>query len=119
MQLETDMRMQMDGKVEMHMHMQGPSVAYSGTFISEALLGRLEVGKTRSDWVLAVFGEPTDRAALDDGSEIWKWAYLPVRQQGAVITVLSTGGGKEEPRIQSSTTFVHIREGVVAEAWRD
>lgn len=118
--MKMDGVMRVEGPIEMNMRMEGPSVAYTGTFISEALLERVEIGETRQDWILAVFGEPTGRGELADGSEIWKWAYVPVRQQGEFLTLLSTGGGgKEEPTIQTATTFVHLRNGVVVETWRD
>lgn len=127
MRLESDMKMQGDmrgsmkieGPIEMSVRMEGPSVAYEGVYISEGLLERVEKGVTRADWLLAVFGEPTARSTLDDGSEIWKWAYMPVRQQGSIVTLLSTGGGKDEPKIQTATSFVHLREGLVVETWRD
>jgi len=112
--------MRIDGPIEINMQMQGPSVTYTGVFVSESLLERVHIDSTTSDWLLAVFGEPTSRAALDDGTEIWKWAYLPLSQQGSFVTILSTGGGgKEEPTIQTATTFIQLRDGVVIDKWRD
>ncbi len=128
MKLATDMKMQgnmdmndtmrIEGPIQVQMQMQGPSVKYSGVYISEDLLKRVELKQTRYDWLLAVFGEPTNRAELADKSEIWKWAYVPVEQETSFVTVFS-GGGKDEPKIQTATTFVHLRDGVAVDKWRD
>lgn len=123
MKLEGDLKgaMKIEGPIEITMRIDGPSVEYNGVYISETLLERVTLNETRADWLLAVLGEPTGQHTLDDGSEIWKWAYVPVRQKsGSMITFLSWGeGGKNEPKIQTSTTFAHLRDGIVVEKWRD
>jgi len=122
MKLEGDLSgsMRIDGPIEIQMRIQGPSVTYTGVYVSESLLERVRVDSTTSDWLLAVFGEPTSRGALDDGTEIWKWAYLPVAQEGSFVTLLSTGGGgRDEPTIQTATSFVQLRDGIVIDKWRD
>jgi len=121
MKMEGDMRgsMKIEGPIQIQMEMQGPSIKYHGVYVSDSLLERVYVDSTRADWLLAVFGEPTSRAALDDGSEIWKWAYLPVAQEGSFVTLFSPSGGKDEPKVQTATTFVHLRDGVVIDKWRD
>ncbi len=120
MKLASDMKvegaMRFDGPIQIQM--QGPRVEYTGVFISEALVERVVIGETRSDWILAVFGEPTARASLDDGSEIWKWAYVPLYEEKPVFAMLSTGG-RDEPTVTQATTFVHLRDGIAVEAWRD
>lgn len=121
MKMEGDMRgtMKIEGPIQIQMEMQGPSIKYHGVYVSENLLKRVHVDSTRADWLLAVFGEPTSRAALEDGSEIWKWAYVPVAQEGSFVTLFSPSGGKDEPKVQTATTFVHLRDGVVIDKWRD
>jgi len=123
MKLDGDLKgsMMIEGPIEISMRVEGPSVEYTGVYISETLLERVTLNATRADWLLAVFGEPTDRSRLDDGSEIWKWAYVPVRQKsGSIVTFLSFGGsGKDEPKIQTATTIVHLRDGLVIDKWRD
>jgi hypothetical protein len=123
--LESEMEvvgaMRLEGPIEISMRVDGPSVEYDGVHISETLLDRVVLNETRADWILAVFGEPTGQSRLDDDSEIWKWAYVPVRQKsGSIVTFLSFGeGGKDEPKILTSTTIVRLRDGVVIEKWRD
>ncbi len=120
MKLDTDMTMAGSMRFEgpIQIQMQGPRVEYTGVFVSEGLVDRVEPGTTRADWILAVFGEPTGRATLDDGSEIWKWAYIPLFEEKPVLAMLNTGGD-DEPTVTQSTTFVHVRDGVVVETWRD
>lgn len=108
----------LEGPIQIQMQMQGPSVKYEGTYVSEKLLDRVNVGETRSDWLVAVFGEPTGKAVLGDGSEIWKWSYRPLEAQGSVFSVFGSGA-KDEPKLQQSTTFVRLNNGVVVEKWRD
>ncbi|MBL9118771.1 MAG: hypothetical protein JNL80_02515 [Phycisphaerae bacterium] len=100
------------------MEISGPSINYSGTYVSEALFDHIDAGETKADWILAVLGEPDARTGLNDGTEIWRWAYQPNREQLAAVTVWSTGE-KEEPRVRQSLTFVQLRDGVVLDKWRD
>lgn len=116
--MKLDGAMRIEGPIQVQMSMQGPRVEYSGVYISEKLLDRVNTGKTTTDWLLAVFGEPTSRAALNDGSEIWKWAYVPLFEEKPMFAMLNTGG-KDEPTVTQSTTFVQVRDGVVIETWRD
>lgn len=116
MKLEGVMRI--DGPIQMQVQMQGPRVEYSGVYISEALFERVEVGETTSDWVLAVFGEPTGQASLNDGTEIWKWAYIPLFEEKPLMALLNTGG-EDEPTVTQSTTFLHLRSSLVIDKWRD
>jgi len=122
MKMEGDLNgaMRIEGPIEISMRIDGPSVEYTGIYISETLLERVIVNETRADWLLAVLGEPTGRSRLEDDSEIWKWAYVPVRQKsGSIVTFLSFGEGKDEPKIQTATTIIQLRDGLVIEKWRD
>lgn len=98
----------------------GPSVAYEGTFISEAMMDLVEEGETSGEWVLAVFGEPDFRAALSNGEEIWRWTYRPVRHQSALLDLFNIGDDEEkEPRPEHVTAFVTVRDGMVVSKWRE
>ncbi len=122
MELDGQMKMEgvmrVEGPIQMQVQMQGPRVEYSGVYISEALFERVDVGETTSDWVLAVFGEPTGRASLNDGTEIWKWAYVPLFEEKPLMSILSTGG-EDAPTVTQSTTFLHMRSSLVIDKWRD
>lgn len=98
-------------------HMRGPTIKYEGVYISDALFERVELGKTCVDWLLAVLGEPTKRAPLEDGSAIRKWSYRPVEQEASLVQILSGGDG--EPSLHPVTVLVHLRDGVGIEKWSD
>lgn len=96
--------------------MQGPTIHYEGTQISDELLDRVKPGTTTEEWALAVFGEPTARAELKDGTAILRWTYRPVDQQGSLLQVF--GGSESEPKLASQTVFLHVRGGVVIDKWK-
>ncbi len=113
-----DSTLRLDGPMQIQMEMRGPTIRYEGVYISDKLLERVDVGKTTTDWLIAVFGEPTHKATLRDSTEIWKWSYRPLEQEGSVVSVFG-GGSKDEPKQQPSTAFVRIRAELVIEKWRD
>jgi hypothetical protein len=121
-QLELDGAMRLEGAVEIkgpiQMQLSGPSITYAGVYVSEALFDRIDEGSTTGEWVRAVIGEPMSTSQLRDGTEIWRWSYQPERESLAPITVWSSGG-KEEPRVRQSLTFLQLRDGIVIEKWRD
>ncbi len=114
--VETDSTLHGDMKLEMHI--QGPTIKYDGVFVSEKLFDRVKEGKTGTDWLIAVLGEPTSKAELRDGSEIWKWSYRPLEQGVSVVTLFG-GGSKDQPQPQPSSAFVRIQGATVVEKWRD
>lgn len=122
MKLETDMRgdlattLKLDGPIQMSLQMQGPTIRYEGTYISDELLGHVEVGKTTGEWVLAVFGKPDAQTALKDGTEIWRWVYHPVEQQVSMVEMFSSS--EKEPKLAAHSVFVMLRAGVVVEKWK-
>jgi hypothetical protein len=119
-QMKGDMTaaLKLEGPMQIQMQMQGPTIKYDGVYISDKLLDRVKIRETRGDWLLAVFGEPTGRAKLDNGSEIWKWSYRPMEQVGSLVSVFG-GATKDEPKLQPSTAFVQLTDNIVVEKWRD
>lgn len=112
-QLSTEVVMRLDGPITMSM--QGPVIKYSGVYVSQGLLDLVELNVTRTDWLIAVFGEPTSRATLGDATEIWKWSYTPLEQQANVLSFF--GSGKDEPKPQPWTVFIRLRDGIVTQKW--
>lgn len=108
--------LKVDGPLQMQMQVQGPTIRYEGTDVSEALFEHIEVDEVTDEWVLAVLGEPQARTRLRDGTEIWRWTYRPVEQQATVIEFF--GGGQEKPELATRNTFVQIRNGVVIKKWQ-
>lgn len=97
--------------------MQGPSIRYEGTFVSEDIFEAIEPNKTSMAWVLAVLGEPDRRATLDDGSELLVWAYRLAAVEGSIVDVFTIGDGdKKAPA--NVTTVLRAANGIVLEKWR-
>lgn len=114
-QIQGAVPIQLPGPVTIQI--QGPSVEYEGTYISEALMERVQLGTTTGEWILAVIGEPQARTAMSDGSEIWKWVYRPTGSQGSLVNLLGQSDEKK-PQPQPITAFVRIKDGVVVDKWR-
>ncbi len=129
MKMAGEMKMQMDGNIKMdgamamkiegpiQMTLQGPTITYAGTYVSEKLLEQVQEQRTTGEWVLAVFGEPDERKALSDGSEIWKWHYRPTEESALAFSLF--GGDKDKPRTPQMLCFVQIMDGVVVRKFRD
>lgn len=100
----------------MQIQMQGPTIKYEGTYISDELLEQVDVSKTTDDWVLAVLGEPDARGNLRDGTEIWRWTYRPVEQQSSIVELWSKSD--KDPKLASRSVFVQLRSGVVVRKWK-
>jgi hypothetical protein len=88
----------------------------TGEYIGPSTFNEIEPGVTKLDWVQAVMGEPTSRACLDDGTEIWKWSYYRKHSSSGGVFLLVGGSNKEET---VGATYVQMRDGVVIKAWRD
>ncbi len=118
MKLDGDMKagLSVEGPIQISMQLQGPTIKYEGTYISDELFEIVKNGKTTSDWILAVFGEPTAEAMLQDGTAIWRWTYKPTMQEAAVIEVFADE--KKQPKLATRTVFVQLKEGVVIEKWK-
>jgi hypothetical protein len=108
-----ELRLALDGPIQLMM--EGPSVTYDGTFVSEEQLEWVDEKETTAEWVRAVFGEPDVITPLSDGTEIWRWSFRPTRAQGELLHIFGT---EKEPEPSHITTMVRIRDGVVIEKRR-
>jgi hypothetical protein len=97
-------------------NLQGPSVEYQGTYVSEALMERIHLGNTTAEWLLAVIGEPEFRTPMSDGTEIWKWVYRPASAQSPLVSLL--GQDDQRPSPQPITAYVRLQDGIVIDKWR-
>lgn len=115
--LEGDVALKLEGPIQMNMQLQGPTIRYEGTNISDELLERVNPGKTTGEWVEAVLGEPSKKTPLSDGTEIWRWTYKPVAQEVSVVSLFG-GGSEKEPKLASTTVYVQLRDGIVIDKWK-
>ncbi len=122
MRIESSMRgelattLKLEGPIQMQIQMQGSTIRYEGTYISDELLERVQIGKATDEWLLAVLGKPDAEATLKDGSQIWRWTYRPVEQQASMVEMFSSS--EKEPKLATRSVFVMLRAGVVQEKWK-
>ncbi|MBX3357414.1 MAG: hypothetical protein KF745_03205 [Phycisphaeraceae bacterium] len=118
--LKTAVKADLNGTVRLEgpiqIQMQGPVIRYEGIYISDELLDRVRIGETTDEWLLAVFGEPTSRTEMKDGSQIWRWTYGPTEQQASIVEVF--GSTEKEPKLAVRSVFAHLRGGIVIEKWK-
>lgn len=105
---------QIEGPIQMQV--QGPTIRYEGTYISDELLDIVKIGTTTDDWILAVMGEPDARTTLRNGTDIWRWTYKPIEQQGSMVEVFTRT--EKEPKLAARSVFVQLREGIAIEKWK-
>ena len=115
MNLNGQMAVKIEGPIEMKV--DGPTIHYKGTYVSDKALAEVVEGRTTGEWVVAVFGEPDVRVKLSDGSEIWKWQYRPTEETAMAFSLF--GGDKDKPRTPQMLAFVQIRDGIVIHKFRD
>lgn len=88
---------------------------YSGRYISETGLARIEPGKSTPDFVRATLGEPTTKTELDDGA-LWRYEYTKTTSGSGTVFLLFAGSNHTE---KSGAVCIRFRDGIVAEKWRD
>jgi outer membrane protein assembly factor BamE (lipoprotein component of BamABCDE complex) len=91
---------------------------YDGPNIGDHTLAEIKPDETSQAWVLAVLGEPTSKAVIDDPDgtvEVWKWVRRKITTIKGSALVVSSKSKSEEVR----TVYVEFKDGVVTRAWRD
>lgn len=91
---------------------------FNGPNIGDRTLAQIKPGKTTQEWILAVLGEPTEKATVADSDgeiEVWKWIRRKVTTTRGSAFVISSRSKTEEVR----TVYVEFKDEVVTRAWRD
>ncbi len=122
LRMESDLNMNgtisLEGPITMNMKMEGPSMKYDGTFISQELYDAVEVKNTRAEWALAAFGEPDSRSQTAEGGEYWVWRYRAASVNLSPVKIMNVGGDDEEESPPSMTVVLEIVNGTVIRKWR-
>ena len=87
----------------------------SGKYISQQTFEQVTPG-TSKEFVLAVWGEPTTKTPLSDGTEIWKWRYRQTKKSSGSVLFVFNGDSTTETE---TATDVLFKGDVVSQAWRD
>lgn len=92
------------------------SVSNEGNQVTPATLSQIEPGKTRRDWVVATLGEPTSKAPLEDGGEVWKYTYTRREKSSGFVLFIFAGSTVES---KSGSTYVEFDNvGTVRKSWQ-
>lgn len=93
------------------------TVRQTGRYVGEESISKIVPGETTGEWVLAAFGEPTERQRLADGrTEIWRWVHTSrVKSSGGVFLLVQGSSDAERTTI----AVVEVVDGVVQRAWMD
>jgi hypothetical protein len=98
----------------------GHHVEETGTRVSSSSLAQVELGATTEEWLLATFGPPTDRSAVDGGGpdrvEIFKYRHRITRSEGGAVFLIFAGGSTKE---ETNTTYFELVNGVVRRCWSE
>lgn len=86
-----------------------------GAYISEETLKKVEPGKTTSTWVLATFGEPSEKSSIEKGEELWKYTYKETKDSDGFVFLLFGGS---DHKVTGGQVFVELKDGVVTKCWR-
>lgn len=106
----------LEGPIQIQAQIQGPTIKYEGTYISDELLDEVLLSKTTGDWILAVLGEPDVKSPLRDGTEIWRWTYRPVEQQVSIVEIW--GSTDKDPKLATRTVFIQLKDDQVIRKWK-
>lgn len=88
----------------------------TGAYIGPQTVAAVRPGETRAEGVVAMFGEPSNKSTLEDGSELWRWDYTRSSKGGGYVFLIAASRHRDEV---SSRTFVQLKEGVVTKVWQD
>ena len=86
-----------------------------GNYVSPTTLGQIKPGETRSPWVKAVLGEPSERITVDDHMSIWRYAYTETKSGSGYVFLLFGGS---DTKVTKSSVFVEFKDDVVTRHWR-
>lgn len=92
------------------------SSSVTGSYVGSDTFQQIEVGRTTGDWLLGALGEPTSRACLDDGAEVWKWSHTTTDESSGSVLFLFGGSSSHT---ETGATCVELHDGVVTKKWRD
>ena len=120
--------MRLEGKVQL----EGPLTLSEGPYVGREMFDRLEVGSDAM-WAIALFGEPTQRTTLSDGSRVWRWTFRHLALDTSISpSLLSVGRASEdagsddedardhEPaRMTITNTYVRVVDDRIDAKWRD
>lgn len=88
---------------------------FSGSYVSHRTFNQVEPGVTTVSWVKGTMGEPTSKTTLEDGSELWKYAYTKTKNSNGSLLFVFNGSSRSAT---GGSAYVQIKDGIVVKHWR-
>jgi outer membrane protein assembly factor BamE (lipoprotein component of BamABCDE complex) len=86
-----------------------------GRFVGQKTLDQVEPGETTKEWVLAVFGEPTETKVASDDTDILHYRYVERKHDSlAVLVLIAADNNTRDQR----DLYFEIKDGVVRKFWQ-
>jgi len=93
----------------------GSTTRMSGVRIGDETLRQFEPGQTTENWLLAILGPPTTRAAVVGVPSTEVLRYALTEQSGGGLASLLTGRGSRN----NAVVYFVVTDGVVTRFWAD
>jgi len=98
------------------LYSSGSTTKLEGQFVGSGTYSQIEPRVTTDRWLIAAMGQPTSKATLEDGTELWAWRYSRrVASRGGVLLLARTASDTQS----QGGVFVELKDGVVQRTWRD
>ncbi len=91
------------------------SESHSGNYVSDSTFDQIKPAQTTTAWVKATLGEPTRVTKVDDGTELWDYAYSEEKTSSGAIFLIFGGSNVKE---STHHAFVEFKGGLATRAWR-
>jgi hypothetical protein len=89
----------------------------TGRYISEPRLAKIAPGKSDADWLLMLFGEPSEKRPGLSGGEVWIWTY---RNEIEETRKRLIGSARPRSEWYERRTLVELSDsGDVIDAWNE
>jgi hypothetical protein len=121
------MKLNKYGKVSIFAALLAMSVLITGCVVCETdeqyigvdnnKLKQVECGQTTRDWVIETFGEPSEQALTDDGSEILK--YKCIRKKDNQFVMFPPPIVISDEKDFKHTVVFEVRDGIIQRYWKE
>jgi len=101
--------------------LMGGCVVYDGdeqyTGVENKMLKKIECGQTTRDWLVEMFGEPTELLMTDDGGEILRYKCV-LKKDNKFVMFPPPIVIKDDKQVEHVVAF-EVKDGVVQRYWKE
>jgi outer membrane protein assembly factor BamE (lipoprotein component of BamABCDE complex) len=91
------------------------SVKREGSYVAPETLNRIEPGKSKKAYVVALLGQPTEKKEIEPGHELWKYTYKEKAESSGYVFLIFGGSDEKET---GGKVFVEFTDDTVSKTWR-